>query len=125
VPGREREGLYVRLAGKLRELFPDSDEVEWEFRWTGFIAQTPDSYPRLLELAPGVIACLGYSGRGIAMSTLMGAQMAKWVNHESAINDLALPVSSFRELPYYALKDLLIEGAVRFYAFKDRVGGRR
>jgi hypothetical protein len=59
------------------------------------------------------------------MSTLMGAQMAKWVNHESAINDLALPVSSFRELPYYALKDLLIEGAVRFYAFKDRVGGRR
>jgi len=43
----------------------------------GRLAITTDHYPHLYELAPGAWACLGYNGRGVAMATVMGAQLAR------------------------------------------------
>ena len=34
--------------------------------------------PRLFQLAPGIVASLGYSGRGVPTGTMMGTVLAEW-----------------------------------------------
>ena len=118
--GGESDALYAPLAEHARRLFPQLGELEWQYRWSGFMAMTPDRYPRLFELAPGVAAALGYSGRGICTATLLGRELARWAAGEAEIDELAMPASSFRTLPYYALRGMIVESAVRYYGFRDR-----
>jgi glycine/D-amino acid oxidase-like deaminating enzyme len=120
--GGESDALYAPLAEHARRLFPQIAELEWQYRWSGFMAMTPDRYPRLFELAPGVAAALGYSGRGICTATILGRELARWAAGEAGIDELALPASSFRSLPYYALRGMIIEGAVKYYGFRDSRG---
>jgi glycine/D-amino acid oxidase-like deaminating enzyme len=118
--GAESDALYAPLARHARLLYPQIGELEWQYRWTGFMAMTPDRYPRLLELAPGVAAALGYSGRGICTATILGAELARWAAGDAGIDELAMPVSRFRPLPYHALRGMIVESAVRYYSFRDR-----
>lgn len=60
------------------KMFPQLEDVEWEYAWGGFIAMTMDRYPHLNKLDDGIIAGLGYNGRGVAMATAMGKVMADW-----------------------------------------------
>lgn len=118
--GADRPGLYEQLPREARALFPQLGDVEWEYRWSGFMAMTPDRYPRLFELAPGVATVLGYSGRGICTATIMGRELARWATGAAGIDELALPAMSFRTLPYYALRGPIIEGTVIFHTLRDR-----
>ena len=118
--GAESDALYAGLAAYARLLYPQLGELQWQYRWTGFMAMTPDRYPRLFELAPGVAAALGYSGRGICTATILGRELARWATGEAGIDDLALPASTFRTLPYYPLRGLIVESAVRYHSFRDR-----
>lgn len=119
--GADKLALYEPLSRQASTLFPHLGEIEWEFRWSGFMAMTPDRYPRLFELGPGVAASLGYSGRGICTATIMGRELARWAAGEGAIDELALPASTFRTLPYYALRGPIVEGAVLFHSVRDRL----
>ncbi len=119
--GQGRRKLFRQLAAKAGKMFPFLPDLEWEFQWTGVMAITPDRYPRLFDLAPGVAASLGYSGRGVAMATIMGRELARWAADEAPLDRLALPVSSFAGLPYHRAKEFLIEAALLYYAAKDQL----
>lgn len=58
-------------------IFPSLKGATWKFQWGGHIALTSDGVPHLHEPAPGLIAGLGYNGRGVAMSHVMGREMAQ------------------------------------------------
>jgi glycine/D-amino acid oxidase-like deaminating enzyme len=118
--GDETDALFAPLAEHARRLFPQLGELEWQYRWSGFMAMTPDRYPRLFELEPGVGAALGYSGRGICTATILGRELGRWAAGEAGIGELAMPASSFRTLPYHALRGPIVEGAVRYYSYRDR-----
>ena len=118
--GTDRAALYRELPEHGKKLFPHLGELEWEYRWSGFMAMTPDRYPRLFELAPNVASVLGYSGRGICTATILGRELARWAAGDAGIDQLALPASTFRTLPYYPLRGLIVEGAVLFHTIRDR-----
>ena len=59
-----------------RRLFPQLEDVAWEYQWAGWPAITRDHLPKLFALERGVYAGLGYNGRGVASATLMGQQLA-------------------------------------------------
>lgn len=119
-PGADREAPYANIRRQSQAIFPFLDKVRWAYRWSGFVALTPDRYPRLFELAPGVTSVLGYSGRGLGTGILMGKELAAWASGESDIDALALPLSHYRELPYYPLKNLAIDLALGYYAWQDK-----
>ena len=58
-----------------RQALAGSRGAEWTHAWGGRLAMTRDHYPHVHEPAPGVLVCLGYNGRGVAMATAMGAQL--------------------------------------------------
>jgi len=50
--------------------------VRYDYHWGGLVAMTGDHLPHLHELAPGLLAGLGYNGRGVAMAIVMGRLLA-------------------------------------------------
>lgn len=61
---------------RLVTLFPSLGPLVWEHRWAGWVGMTYDLNPHLHELAPGLWTGLGYSGRGIALASMMGRDLA-------------------------------------------------
>lgn len=59
----------------------------------GFVAMRRDRYPHLDQVAPGILAAMGYNGRGVAMATVLGKVMAdRTTGYEScSINQLDRP----------------------------------
>lgn len=113
-------GGYRRLRAGLRTVFPQIADIEAERMWCGRIAVTPDMLPRLFEPAPGLLAGLGFSGRGIAMTSVMGRALAARASGAAA-EDLPFPVSEVEPIPYHDLSRLLIPFAAPALTIKDRV----
>ena len=87
-------------AEKLKWILPQLSEVDFQYYWTGDLDLQPKTFPRLFELAPGVIASIGYSGRGVPTGTMMGTVLTEWAMGADA-RDLALPMEPMQKAPLY------------------------
>jgi len=86
----------VDLIAYAKRLWPFIGNPRWTHGWNGQLALTLDHYPHLNEPADKVIACLGYNGRGVAMATAMGAEIARRITGAQPA-DLDMPVKSALE----------------------------
>jgi glycine/D-amino acid oxidase-like deaminating enzyme len=107
------------IVRRYRTAFPQIRDPRLEYIWQGQIAMTPERLPRFHELAGGVIAGLGYSGRGIAIGTAMGAQLAQKVTGTPSA-DLAVPDSDLKPLPMHGLVVPMTRALIPFFRWRDR-----
>ncbi len=98
-------------------LFPQLAEIRWTHAWGGYVAVTADMTPRLMRLDRGVTALLGYQGRGIAMATAMGREVAR----QLAGGETAFPVSSLRTIPLHRFRRLGVAARVYTARLLDRL----
>jgi len=94
---RARDFLYARLA----RVHPQLAGVRVEYAWGGNVGLTLDRVPRLGRVADGVTYALGYSGTGVAASSLFGTAAARWICGEeqppfAGLRFPAIPLSRFR-----------------------------
>ena len=105
----DRESFRKRWAERtIARLFPHLGPVDWDFRWMGEIAFTPDHVPRLHELAPGVMTCIGYNGRGIGPGSVMGRAMARHILSDGE-EALPLPFSPPQPLSFRGIRSKFID----------------
>ncbi|RED18366.1 NAD(P)/FAD-dependent oxidoreductase [Pontivivens insulae] len=104
-------------------VFPQLKGVKWTHRWGGRIAITEDHLPHLHEPEPGLLAALGYNGRGVAMSNVMGRVMAQRVLGATP-DTLPLPVTGITGIPLRGLKMAAMPFAVRGMRLLDRLETR-
>ena len=116
MPGTLRDMCIKQLA----VVYPQADEVEFTHLWDGMIAVTLDRLPRFHEVAEGVYAGLGYTGRGIAMATAMGKLLAARAQGAPA-EDLPLPLSPMRPLPFQQLMIPLARLRMTWWRLLDRM----
>ena len=105
-------------------IFPSLKGVKWAYRWGGTVALTPDRVPHLLEPEPGLICGLGYNGRGVAMSLVMGREMARRALG-AAIEELPFPLAPMKP---YAFREPQVLGAglaMRYWRMLDQREARR
>lgn len=95
-------GGHARLRRGLLTVFPQLAETRLDYTWMGRIAVTPDMMPQMHEPAPGVLAGLGFSGRGIAMTAVMGRCLAQKLLGAPA-SELPFPVVPIKSLPFQGL----------------------
>ncbi|WP_114389150.1 NAD(P)/FAD-dependent oxidoreductase [Notoacmeibacter marinus] len=76
-PGGRIHGGWARR--KLRALYPALADMPFEHEWSGRIAMTADHLPKALALGPSGLSIFGYSGRGIAPGTVLGAAAAGYL----------------------------------------------
>lgn len=110
---------HARLETIAASVFPQLGPSAFPYRWGGMVALTADHIPHLHRLAPGLLAGLGYNGRGIAMATAMGKVLA---DAASGANDadLDFPFTPLRPIPFHALRRQVVMAVSGYYALKDR-----
>lgn len=123
--GRQRKALsredYRHLVSYAHALWPDIRGIEWTHWWNGQFALTPDFLPRLHAPAPGLYIMLGYSGRGLALSSAMGAELASLLEG-APVESFPLPVSPIRALPFHRFWPLGVYAGVLRGRVLDRLG---
>lgn len=115
VVGRD-EAAFGALRKGVEALYPSLRGVRWQYRWGGRLAVTKDHLPHLHEPAPGLLAGLGYNGRGVALSTVMGRILAERVLGQSDA-DCPFPTSPIKAYPLRQLYQIgtgMVVGVMRF-----------
>ncbi len=111
--------IHRRLAQFLS--LPDLPPLE--FAWSGMASVMPDFLPRLVELAPGLVAGFACNGRGIALTTAMGRELADWALGKP-LADLAIPLRKAEELPFHALSRMAPNVLLPISMIRDRLESR-
>jgi glycine/D-amino acid oxidase-like deaminating enzyme len=106
----------------LRDIFPEAAKLAFPYRWSGLVAMTRDHMPHLHEPAPGLLAGVGYNGRGVAMATSMGKLLAGRVAG-ACPGEPGLPVTSVSPLRFHRFSRLGARAAVQYLRLRDAVEG--
>jgi len=107
-----------RLCAAAGELFPQLRATPFMYQWGGMVALTADHLPHLHVLAPGLFAGLGYNGRGVAMATVMGRELAALATG-AAPDAAGLPIAPLRPRRFHAASRLGVLATVAWYRMLD------
>ncbi|MGQ7846878.1 NAD(P)/FAD-dependent oxidoreductase [Granulosicoccus sp. 3-233] len=110
----------ARLQKGLHTVFPQLRGTALERTWGGRIAVTPEMMPHIHEPAPGLTSALGFSGRGIAMTSVMGRALTRKVLGEPE-SSLPFPVQPVSAIPFHGPLKAMIPMAAPAMSVKDRL----
>lgn len=74
-----RDWLPGMLARRMARIFPQIGPVRFDYIWSGRASLTPDFLPRIFEVGPDWIVPFTCNGRGLALSTAIGARIGRWL----------------------------------------------
>lgn len=100
-PGAE-ERVPRQIHARLARLLDLPGLPPIAYAWSGHAAVLPDFLPRVMELGPGLVAPFACNGRGIAMTTAIGPELAAW-GAGRPLTDLALPSAAPQPIPLHGL----------------------
>jgi glycine/D-amino acid oxidase-like deaminating enzyme len=109
-------GDIRHVHAEARRLFPALADVKWPYHWGGYTAMTLSHAPKLMQLSPGLLAGMGYNGRGIAMATMMGKQMAIAIAGRAP----DMPVEPMTRIPFHSLRQAGLSFRLVAGSFLDR-----
>lgn len=102
-------------------LWPSLRGVRWTHGWNSRLAMTADHYPHVHEPGPGALVYLGCNGRGVALATAMGQQLAqRLIGGEAA--EIDMPITSLRPIRLHALWPVAVKSVVLYGRIRDRLG---
>ncbi|HYZ61368.1 MAG TPA: FAD-binding oxidoreductase [Acetobacteraceae bacterium] len=122
-PSRETSASadFQYLIEYSEKLFPALQGVSWTHFWNGQLAITTDHYPHFHEPEEGVLAALAYNGRGVAMATTMGAQIAdRFLGARP--DELMMPITTLREIPFHGLWRTAVSLRLVYGRIRDSLG---
>jgi glycine/D-amino acid oxidase-like deaminating enzyme len=102
-------------------LWPQLNGVSWTHGWNSRLAITADHYPHVHEPAENLLISLGCNGRGVALSTAMGAQLARRLIGGSNA-EIDMPVTGIKPIAMHAFWPLGVTAAVLAGRVRDRLG---
>ena len=109
------------LTSYAERLWPPLKGISWTHGWNSRLAITADHYPHVHEPEENLLISLGCNGRGVALSTALGEQLARrLVGGSSATIDM--PISGIRPMPLHALWPLAVTATVLAGRARDRLG---
>jgi len=113
-------GGIKRLKRGLLTVFPQLAGIDIEATWAGRIAVTPEMMPHLHEPDSGVIAALGFSGRGIAMTSVMARTVvSKALGADE--NTLPFPVTPISRIPAHSVMRAAIPLVAPAMTMRDKL----
>jgi glycine/D-amino acid oxidase-like deaminating enzyme len=101
-----------------QRLWPELKPFRFTHGWNGQLAVTPDHYPHIHEPAEGVLVCLGYNGRGVAMSTTMGPQLARRTLGGAA-TEIDMPITTLKAIPFHGLWKTAVAARITYGRIRD------
>jgi len=100
------------LGRRMNGAFPYLGPIAFAHYWGGWIDHSPNKLPGMHELAPGLYAAVGFSGRGVPTATAMGREIAHFMTggarDSMAFPLTPLPRARFNRLGQWAAANIVI-----------------
>jgi len=114
--------INTSLRARMERLFPQLEGVGLDYSWGGTLGITMTRLPMVRQIQPGILAAGGFSGHGVALTTLVGKVMAEMIAGQSDRFDLLtkLPTPSFPGGRH--ARAPLLTLAMTWYSLRDRLG---
>lgn len=107
VPFGDRQARAARnFLSRITAFAPGLPPLQADMVWTGTIAATLDALPRMIRLAPGLSGAIGCNGRGVALSSALGRDIAALMSEQVSEQDFVLPITAPRPIPLARLSGL-------------------
>jgi glycine/D-amino acid oxidase-like deaminating enzyme len=103
-----------------RRLWPSLKDYRFTHGWGGRLGFTADQYPHVHEPADGVLVCLGYSGRGVALGTALGAALAQRISEPET--DFPMPITALKTIPFHGYWPISVPAAILVGRVADALG---
>ncbi len=110
--------LRARIGERVAKVFPQLGVPVFDYLWHGFVGVTIDKVPHLHELAPGVLAWVGCNGRGVALATALGPELAR-ACRGTPVTELGLPFTPLKPVPGHFIGRRIASLALAFYRRRD------
>ena len=110
--------IRQRIAARVAKVFPQMGAPAFEYLWHGYVGITLDKVPHLHELAPGVLAWVGCNGRGVALATALGPELAR-VCRGTPAAELGLPFTPLAPVPGHGIAKRFSTLALLLYRQRD------
>jgi glycine/D-amino acid oxidase-like deaminating enzyme len=118
-PGRMSR-TRSRFENRFAQFLPELGPIRAEYAWTGTVAVTLDSLPRLFTLAPGFWAPIGCNGRGVALTAAFGREVANFLAGNVTADDFVVPITAPDPVPLRTFATLGPYFWLPYSEFKDR-----
>jgi glycine/D-amino acid oxidase-like deaminating enzyme len=102
-------------------LWPALSGTRWTHGWNSRLAITADHYPHVHEPVPDILVYLGCNGRGVALATAMGQQLARRLLG-GASAQIDMPIIPMKPMPFHPLWPVAVKSAVLFGRIRDALG---
>jgi gamma-glutamylputrescine oxidase len=96
-------------------------EAPIAYRWSGKVAVTMDDFPHVGRVSPRIAYAMGYGGRGVALSNLMGRLLVDMVRGVP-LDVGPMGGDRFRPIPFHAFRLPGMRVIAGWYRLKDRRG---
>lgn len=125
-PGAGGANLRPAVAARLKRLWPQLGDVEFDYVWSGYVGMTPDNlltpqvpgFPRIHRLGPDGFGWVGCNGRAVALSVSLGRELAR-ATQGVPIETLGLPLSEPRPQPFRSIVRRIAPLALPLYRRLD------
>jgi glycine/D-amino acid oxidase-like deaminating enzyme len=117
-PGNKTGRLKVRVAERLKRLWPQIGEVRFDHIWNGYVGMTTDFLPHIHRLGPDAFSWTGCNGRAVALSIALGDELAKAVRGRPD-GELALPFTEPAPITAHGLLRHLAPWMLMVYRRRD------
>ena len=102
-------------------LWPPLRGARWTHGWNSRLAMTADHYPHVHEPGYGALIYLGCNGRGVALATAMGRQLARRLIEGEAA-EIDMPITTPKPIRFHALWPVAVKSVVLYGRIRDRLG---
>ncbi len=125
-PGAGGDNLRDYVAARLKRLWPQIGDVEFDYVWSGYVGMTPDNllrpevpgFPRFHQIGPNGYAWTGCNGRAVGLAISLGRAFARATQGES-MDALGLPLSRPLPQPFQPLLRRVAPLALPYYRYLD------
>lgn len=111
---------FAAVKQRALSVFPQLEGVQWDHHWGGRLAMTKSGLPFMHEVAPGLVAGMGFNGRGVGMGTMMGRELARYVINEDP-RATGFPLSRPKKFVLHRFHRAGVSMAVKWYALQDHL----
>jgi glycine/D-amino acid oxidase-like deaminating enzyme len=118
VPLGWRDRSPARASERVAKVFPQLGRPRFEYVWHGNVGITWDKLPHCHELAPGVLAFVGCNGRGVALATCIGTQLARALLG-ARVADLPMPFTPLAPFPAHGIARRFTSFPILLYRRRD------
>jgi len=118
--GKESPEVYAGLERKLAETYPALEDVAIDHRWSGKVAVTLDAFPHVGRVSARVAYAMGYGGRGVILTNLLGKMLARLAMGE-APDAGPMSAAPFTRIPFQALRIPAMKAVAGYYGLLDKL----